>query len=116
MNLLFQADADLNQVIVLAIRRREPAIDFQTATETGLAKLQDKDVLLLAARGKRVLVTHDRRTMPKYFYEFIATETSSGLVIVPQYLSVASVVEDLILIWSITEPAEWVNRICFLPL
>lgn len=33
----FQADADLNQGIVLATIRRLPTLDFQSATEAGLA-------------------------------------------------------------------------------
>jgi hypothetical protein len=32
MKVRFQADADLNQIILLATIRQEPAIDFQTAT------------------------------------------------------------------------------------
>jgi hypothetical protein len=40
----FQADADLNQAIVLATIRREPAIDFRTATAGGFAQLADRDV------------------------------------------------------------------------
>ena len=116
MKVRFQADADLNQIIVLATVRREPAIDFQTALAAGLANLDDRQVLAMAARAGRVLVTHDRRTMPRHFAEFIAREASAGLVIIPQPLPVASVVEDLLLIWSATEAEEWTNRICFLPL
>jgi hypothetical protein len=54
--------------------------------------------------------------MPRHFSEFTVKESSPGLLAVPQYLSVAAVVEDLILIWSATEAEEWVNRIGFLPL
>jgi len=36
MKIRFQADADLNQVIVTGVRRREPTIDFQTALPTYL--------------------------------------------------------------------------------
>jgi hypothetical protein len=43
-------------------------------------------------------------------------ETSAGLLVIPQSLSVATAVEDLILIWSATEAEEWVNRISILPL
>jgi hypothetical protein len=32
MKVRFQADADLSQIILLATIRREPVIDFQTAT------------------------------------------------------------------------------------
>jgi hypothetical protein len=116
MSVRFQADADLNQTIVLATIRREPSIDFQTAGAADLVGLADPRVLQKAAREGRILVTHDQRTMPRYFGEFIATETSAGLLIVPQHLPVASVAEDLMLIWALTEPDEWTNRIVFLPL
>ena len=35
---------------------------------------------------------------------------------IPQHLPIASVVEDLVLIWLVTEAGEWENQICFLPL
>ena len=116
MRLRFQADADLNQIILLATVRREPAIDFQAALVAGLAELSDQEVLAMAARAGRVLVTHDGRTMPRHFAEFITTETSPGLLIIPQHLSVASAVDDLLLIWFATQAEEWINRIGFLPL
>jgi len=40
-------------------KRRYPEIDFRTATGVGLAGLKDADVLALAARDGRVLITHD---------------------------------------------------------
>lgn len=116
MKVRFQADADLNQIILLATVRREPAIDFQTAITAGLPGIDDPEVLAMAAREGRVLVTHDRKTMPRHFAEFIARATSPGLLVIPQSLSAAAAVEDLILIWSVTEAEEWVNRIGFLPL
>ena len=116
MKVRFQADADLNQIIVLAAIRQEPAIDFQTALIAGLPGVADPEVLARAAKDGRVLVTHDRKTMPRHFAEFIARETSPGLLVIPQSLSVAAAVEELILIWSATEAKEWVNRISILPL
>jgi Ser/Thr protein kinase RdoA (MazF antagonist) len=67
MSLRFQADADLNQLILHAVIRREPALDFQTAAAAGLAGLRDPAVLTRAARDGRVLVTHDQKTMPRHF-------------------------------------------------
>jgi hypothetical protein len=100
----------------LATRRREPALDFQSATEAGLAGLDDLQVLALAAREGRILVTHDRRTMPGHFAEFIVSGTSAGVLLIPQYLSVAAAVDDLLLIWHATEAEEWSDRIRSLPL
>jgi predicted nuclease of predicted toxin-antitoxin system len=64
MNIRFQADADLNQNIVTGILRREPAIDFQTASAAGVRGLGDIEVLQLAAKEGRILVSHDPKTMP----------------------------------------------------
>ncbi|MGA2065448.1 MAG: DUF5615 family PIN-like protein [Thermoguttaceae bacterium] len=116
MRVRFQADADLNEILVKAALRREPGIDFQTAQAGGLPGLHDRDVLALAARAGRLLATHDRKTMPKHFREFIATETSAGVLIVPQNMPVARVVEELILVWAAREAEEWRNRIFALPL
>lgn len=116
MKVRFQADADLNQIIVRATLRLEPGIDFQTARSAGLAGLNDPDVLALAARQGRILVSHDRKTMPRYFGQFILSEKSSGLLIVSQKLPVSQVAEDLFLIWLASEPEDWTNRIRSLPL
>jgi hypothetical protein len=116
MAIRFQADADLNQIIVSAVLRRVPAIDFRTATAAGLGALSDQEVLARAARDDRILVTHDQTTMPRHFGEFVRAQRSPGLLVVPQHLAVRQVADDLILIWTATDADEWVNRIVFLPI
>jgi hypothetical protein len=64
MKVRFQADADLHQMIVTALVRREPGVDFQTATAAGLEGLLDPQVLERAATEGRMLVSHDQSTMP----------------------------------------------------
>lgn len=116
MKVRFQADADLKHIIVKAVLRREPSIDFQSAQTANLVGLGDEEVLAIAAREKRVLITHDRKTMPKHFAEFIAQQASSGVIVVPQKLAVGVAADDLILVWSASEADEWINRIQSLPL
>jgi len=116
MKISFQADADLNEDIVSGALRREPGIDFQTAEEAGLAGLKDMSVLTIAAREGRVLVSHDRRTMPIYFSRFITTTESPGLFIASQKTDVRSVIEESVMIWASSEAEEWVNRVCTIPL
>ncbi len=116
MKIRFQADADLNQIIVKAVLRREPAIDFKTAHTANLSALDDIEVLGFAAKEGRVLVTHDHKTMPKLFADFIMAETSSGVLIISQKLPVARAAEELILIWIASEAEEWINKVRFLPL
>jgi hypothetical protein len=116
MKVRFQADADLNHIIIKATLRREPSIDFQTAHAANLAGVEDPDVLALATQAGRVLVTHDRKTMPKYFAEFIGHTSSSGVIVIPQKLPIRAAVEDLFLIWMASEAEAWGNRMVILPL
>jgi hypothetical protein len=116
MAIRFQADADFNQIFVSAVVRRNPQIDIRTATAANLAGLKDPDVLAIAAGENRVLVTHDYRTMPRHFAEFVRTTANPGLIFVSQHLPIQEVAEDLMLMWAATEPEEWVNRIVYLPI
>jgi hypothetical protein len=115
MPIRFQADADLNQVIVFAVLRRLPAVDFRTATSAGLAGLKDQDVLAVAAHDGRVLVTHDQATMARHFAEFVQSQHSPGVIVIPQHLPLREAADDPILIWTATEANEWVDRIVLLP-
>ena len=115
MKIRFQADADLNEDIVAGVLRREPGVDFRTASEAGLRELSDIEVLAIAARDNRILISHDRRSMPNHFARFIEIETSPGVFIVSQNKDVIAVIEELLLIWGASEAEEWINRICTIP-
>ena len=61
-------------------------------------------------------LNHDLRTMPQHFADFIQSNESPAVLVVSQKRSIALAVEDLLLIWALTEPEEWMNRIVCLPL
>ncbi|MGG6267660.1 DUF5615 family PIN-like protein [Leptolyngbya sp. AN03gr2] len=111
----FQADADLRQAIVTGVTRRQPNLDFQSANEAELEGLKDPEVLALAARQGRVLVTHDRKTMPTEFGQFIVSQTSSGVLILSQNLPIGEAIDAIILIWEASVSEEWVNQIMTFP-
>src|SRR5207244_1029587 len=70
------------------------------------------NVLALAAGQDRILVSHDFRTMPQHFADFLQARGSSpGLLLVPQYLPIGESVEELVLIWCASEAEEWENRV-----
>ena len=116
MKVCFQADADLNAEIVTGVLRREPSIDFQTADKANLRRLTDPEVLALAAQENRILVTHDHRTMPRHFADFILHHSSPGVFIIAQTVSVLVAIEELLLVWAASESEEWTNLIVELPL
>lgn len=118
MSIRFQADNDLKRIIVDATLRREPRIDFQTAQAARLDHLDDEAVLQLAASQSRILVSHDKRTMPAALAALIASGgTSPGvLVVIPQSVSITKVVETLILIWADDRADDWKNLVAKIPL
>ena len=116
MKIRFQADANFNEDIVAGVLRRLPEIDFQTANEAKLARLSDAEVLAKAAADGRILITHDRRTVPLHFGRFIQTYSSPGVFIVSQKSEVLRIIEDLILIWFASDAEEYINSIRTLPL
>src|ERR1700722_11299674 len=112
----FIADADLNEKIVSAVLRREPAIDFLSASDGGTRGLSDPDVLALAAATGRILVSHDRKTMLRHFDEFRQNNHSPGLITVRQKANRRLVIESIILIWKASSADEWRNLTIFAPL
>lgn len=116
MKIRFQADADLNQHIVLAVRRRQSAIDFQTADDAGIRGLPDPEVLAAAARAARILVSHDFHTMPAHFADFLAKQHSPGVFLISQDLPIRAAAEELLMIWEISDAEEWADFIQWLPL
>lgn len=112
----FLADANFNHKILVGLRRRDPSIDFQTAEQGGTVGRSDAEVLLIAARKNRILVSHDRRTMPACFAEFIKTQTSPGVIIVSQDLDIGAAINDLLLISTGTTLEEWQNVLGFVPI
>ena len=116
MTLRFQADADFNHKIVLAFRRREPAINLLDAQHGGVIGVPDSEVLRISADSDRILVSHDRRTMPAHFARFLQHRSSPGLILVPQNLDIGAAVDDLLPIWAATDAHQWRNQIGYLPL
>lgn len=113
----FQADNDLKRIIVDATLRREPRIDFQTAQAARLDGLDDEAVLRLAASQARILISHDKRTMPKAMALFVASGGASPgvLLVIPQSAPIREVVETLILIWTDDRANDWINLVAKIP-
>jgi hypothetical protein len=109
------ADANLINYIASGFPRREPLVDFQTADQASLAGKTDLEVLRIAAASGRILATHDRRTMPAAFADFVSNEQCAGVVILPLKLEWAQAIDDLLLIWTASQAEEWVNVLTRLP-
>jgi len=107
VNVRFLADEDLDSDIIYGLRAREPAIDILDAKKAGLRATKDPVLLELAEEQERIVLSHDRRTMTRYFRERLAAGKSNpGLFIVPQRRAVSEVIESLLLVWTASQASE----------
>lgn len=113
----FLADHDFNEHIVAGLLRREPAIDLIRCRDVGLAQQADARILEYAATVQRIVLSHDVNTMSAAAAQRIAAGLETyGLLLVPQACPVATIIEDLLLVWAASEADEWQEQVRFLPL
>lgn len=116
MKIKFQADNDLDEDILRAVKRLQPAIDFQRSPELDLhTGIPDSEVLRLCAEENRILVTHDRHSMPGHFVEFIKQQDSPGVFIISRKLPIGKAAEWLLLYWVASAAEEHQNQIIDIP-
>jgi trehalose-6-phosphate synthase len=80
-----------------------------------LKGIKDPEVLAIAAQDCRLLVTHDRKTMPTEFGQFISSQNSSGVLILSQNLPISEAIDAIILVWEASTAEEWVDQIMTFP-
>jgi hypothetical protein len=116
MMLRLLTDQDLDHDILRGLIRRIPQLDVVTAFEIGMSAATDPQLLTWAAQEGRIIITHDRKTMPTHVADLIVKgENIAGIFVVPRRLPLHRVLEDLELMITCSEPAEWVNVIRYLP-
>jgi hypothetical protein len=116
MRVRFQADADLDGRIIRGLRRTAPEVDLLTAAAGGILGLSDPEVLREATRSGRILVSQDRGTMPGHFAAHLVHSSSPGVILLRSRIQIVTAIEELILVWSATEPHEWKDRLVWIPL
>lgn len=105
-------DHDFNHGIRRGLTYRLPNLDFVTAHEVGLSSVHDRRLLSWAAENNRLLLTHDRRTMPEHFASILlAGERTAGILIIPQNMAIRRAVDELELFIVCENQEEWIDRI-----
>jgi predicted nuclease of predicted toxin-antitoxin system len=113
----FLADNDLNDAIVVGVRRREPTAEFSRLRDLGLATRSDPEVLDFAAHENWIVVSHDVNTLREAANtRLMAGLPMAGLLLAHQRTPVSAVIESLVLIWTASEAEEWADQVEFLPL
>jgi Domain of unknown function (DUF5615) len=110
-------DQDFDQDILRGLVRRIPELNALTAHEVGLSTVTDPELLAWAAEAGRIIITHDRKTMPVHAADRIAAgEKMMGVIVVPRRLPLSRAIDDLEVTVTCSLETEFDNIVRYLPL
>jgi predicted nuclease of predicted toxin-antitoxin system len=111
------SDENFNGDIVRGLFLRQPTLDLLRVQDVGLRKVDDPAILDWAASNERILLTHDRATMPDFAYERLSKgQQMSGLFVINDRMPVSQVIDELLLLNDCSEQDEWKGIVLYLPL
>ncbi len=110
-------DENLNGTIIRGLLHRHPKVDLVRVQDVGLIEMDDPAILAWAAEHNRILLTHDRATIPDFAYNrLIAGHRMPGVFVLNDQISIRQAIDELILLDKLTEQEEWEDQIVYLPL
>ena len=111
------SDENFNGDIVRGLFLSQPRLDLLRVQDVGLREVGDPEILDWAANNPRVLLTHDRATMPNFAYDrLIQGKQMAGLFVVNDRMPVRQAIDELLLLIECSELSEWQDIVLYLPL
>ena|SRR5437763_1151339 len=111
------ADENFNDDIVRGLLRRQADVDIVCVRNVGLAGADDPIILAWAAEHDRIVLTHDRATMPDFAYERVAAgQPMPGIFVFSDRFAVGKAIDEILLAIACTDQAEWSGLVEYLPL
>lgn len=111
------SDENLNGDIIRGLFLRQPNLDLIRVQDVGLIEVEDPAILAWAAENQRIILTHDRATMPDFAYErLVRGEAMLGMFVINDRMPIRQAIDELLLIIDCTEQIEWKSVVLYLPL
>ena len=111
------SDENFNGDIVRGLFLRQPNLDLLRVQDVGLREVDDPAILDWAATNDRIVLTHDRATMPDFAYErLLRGEPMLGLFVVNDRMPTRQAIDELLLLVDCSDQSEWKGIVLYLPL
>lgn len=90
-----------------------PGVDLVSVQELDIRSLDDPDILERAALEKRVLLTHDVNTVPRFAVDRLkAGKPMPGVVVVPDQMAIGQAIEELVILVELGNDQTSTSRSC----
>ena len=111
------ADQNFNGRILKGLARRQPAIDVLHVRDIGLSAAADPVILEWAAADGRILLTHDRQTIPGFAHARVAAgEPMPGVFLVNKALAIGHAIAEIHLAAHCLTPDECKDIVKYFPM
>lgn len=115
--LRFLTDEDFEGRVLRGLLRQVPELDVVRAQDEGLSGQGDPVLLEWAAQHDRILLTHDKKTMPRHAYARVGGgQSMPGVCVVPQTLPIGESIEALLTVIGCASEEDLENHVLRLPL
>jgi predicted nuclease of predicted toxin-antitoxin system len=110
-------DANFNNDVFRGLKKENPGLDIVRVADFGLRLAKDPDILAWTAAEGRILITHDRTTVPRFAYERVRTGLPMpGVFIIRDKPPLHLMIDEILLVALASFPDEWKDLVTFLPL
>lgn len=111
------SDENFNGDIIRGLFLRQPNLDLVRVQDVGLREMDDPAILAWAVINQRILLTHDRATMPDFAYNrLLRGESMAGMFVVNDRIPIRQAIDELLLLIDFSKQAEWQGIVLYLPL
>lgn len=111
------ADENFNGDIVRGLHRRRADVDLVRVQDMDLGGFDDPAVLAWAADHQRILLTHDRATIPDFAHQRVTRgELMAGVFILNDRYPVSAAIAEVAFLAECSDQQEWIGKVVWLPL
>ena len=108
------SDENFNGEIVCGLFRAQPELDLVRIQDVGLCGADDPLILGWAAEHDRILLTHDRKTVPAFAYDRVReNEPMPGVIVVDNRVAIGRAIDEILLFSDFSEPGEWEGQVLY---
>lgn len=111
------SDENVHGDIVRGLLLRQPDLNLQRVQDVGLRQWEDPEILDWAANNNRILLTHDRATIPDFAYDRIMQEKMMpGVFVIHNRMPIRQAIDEILLLVECSQQTEWSDIILYLPM
>lgn len=110
-------DENFDGDILRGLVRRMPSLDIVRVQDVGLVETPDPTILTWAAAEERILLTHDRDTVPGFAYDRVRSgQPMPGVFLVSDQMPRGQAIEELLLAIECHTPDDCKDMVHHFPL